>query len=141
MAVEIHVTYEGELRCIATHGPSKAQFATDAPIDNQGKGASFSPTDLVATSLGACILTTMGIVAQRHAIDMAGASVRVEKHMVADPERRIGALPTVVTFPAATAARITAQQRALLERTAHGCPVQRSLDARVERPIQFVWGA
>jgi putative redox protein len=141
MAVEIHVAYQGELHCVATHGPSRAQMATDAPADNMGKGATFSPTDLVATSLGACILTTMGIVAQRHDIDMTGASVKVEKHMIADPDRRIAALPAVVTFPAAIAAKITPQQRTLLERTAHGCPVQRSLDARVDRPIRFVWGS
>ena len=141
MAVEIQIAYEGELHCVAMHGPSRAQLPTDAPVDNMGKGACFSPTDLMATALGTCILTTMGIVAQRHDIDMKGATVKVEKHMVADPDRRIGALPAVVMFPAAIAARITAQQRTLLERTAHGCPVQRSLDARVERPIRFVWGS
>jgi putative redox protein len=139
MAVEIQVSYEGALRCRATHGPSKSQLTTDAPVDNQGRGETFSPTDLVATALGTCLLTTMGIVAQRHGIDLTGATVKVEKHMIADPDRRIAALPAVVTFPARVAAEVADKERALLERTAHGCPVQRSLDPRVERPIAFVW--
>ena len=76
--VEIKIVYEGQLRCRAAHGPSNTALNTDAPKDNMGKGESFSPTDLVATALGTCIVTTMGIVAQRHGIDIGGATVGVE---------------------------------------------------------------
>ena len=80
--VPIEAVYEGDLRCRATHGPSKAELLTDAPVDNQGKGESFSPTDLVATALGTCIATTMGIFAKRHEIDLRGMRVSVKKEMV-----------------------------------------------------------
>lgn len=135
MAVEITVTYQGDLRCEAQHGPSKALLVTDAPVDNQGKGASFSPTDLVATALGACMLTIMGIVAQRHAIELKGATVVVEKHMVADPARRIGRLPVTITVPGP----LDEKQRKLLMAAAEGCPVHRTLGERVEMPITWNW--
>jgi uncharacterized OsmC-like protein len=135
MAVEITVTYQGGLRCEAQHGPSRVRLHTDAPVDIQGKGESFSPTDLVATALASCILTTMGIVAQRHGIVLDGASVRVEKHMVADPLRRIGRLPVHVRMPAG----LDEQQRKLMVRTAETCPVHRSLGADVEMPITWEW--
>ncbi len=135
MAVEITVTYQGELRCEAQHGPSKAQLVTDAPVDNQGKGASFSPTDLVATALGSCMLTIMGIVAQRHAIELKGATIKVEKHMVADPARRIGRLPVTITVPGP----LDEKQRKLLMAAAEGCPVHRTLGERVEMPITWIW--
>src|SRR5436190_3798228 len=111
MAVEIDVVYQGELRCVAKHGPSKTELTTDAPVDNHGKGESFSPTDLVATALGSCILTTMGIVAQRHNIDLTGTRVHVVKEMVQQPIRRIGALPVKLVFPAAVAKRLSEADR------------------------------
>ena len=80
--VEITTTYDGQLRCTATHGPSGNTLITDAPKDNMGKGEAFSPTDLVATALATCVLTTMGIVAKRHDLDIAGATARVTKEMV-----------------------------------------------------------
>jgi len=89
MGVEVDVVYQGELRCKATHGPSQDQLTTDAPVDNHGKGESFSPTDLVATALGACSLTIMGIVAERHQIDLAGMKIEVTKEMSKDAPRRI----------------------------------------------------
>lgn len=135
MAVEITVTYQGDLRCDARHGPSQARLTTDAPVDNQGKGESFSPTDLVATALGTCMLTIMGIVAQRHAIELKGATVKVEKHMVADPARRIGRLPVTITVPG----RLDEKQRKLLIAAAEGCPVHRTLGDRVEMPISWNW--
>jgi uncharacterized OsmC-like protein len=135
MAVEITVTYQGDLRCEAQHGPSRTRLQTDAPVDNQGKGESFSPTDLVATALATCIVTTMGIVAKRHGIPLEGATVRVEKHMVADPLRRIGRLPVHVRIPA----RLDEKQRKLMMHTAETCPVHRSLGADVERPITWEW--
>ena len=135
--VRVEVAYRGELRCEATHGPSRATLLTDAPVDNHGKGASFSPTDLVATALGSCMLTTMAIVADRHGIDLVGATATVEKHMVADPVRRIGKLETVIRVPRPC----TAEQRQLLERAAHTCPVHKSLHADVEKPVTFHFGA
>src|SRR5262245_63925363 len=106
MAVEIDVVYEGQLRCVATHGPSGTKLTTDAPVDNHGKGESFSPTDLVATALGTCVMTLMGIVAQRNNLDIAGTKVHVVKEMIQQPVRRIGALRVTVTVPADKAARL-----------------------------------
>src|SRR5687767_9845385 len=120
--VTITATYESELRCTAAHGPSAATLQTDAPKDNEGLGRSFSPTDLVATALGTCILTTMGLVARRHGIELRGASITVEKHMQASP-RRIARLPCEVRV----AGTFTAEQQRLLETTAHACPVHKSL--------------
>jgi putative redox protein len=134
--VTITMHYAGDLRTQATHGPSKTVLITDAPVDNQGKGASFSPTDLVATALGTCMLTTMGIVAKRHGWKIEGASATVEKHMVADPERRIGKLVVTLRMPAG----LGEKERTILERTAHTCPVHKSLDPRVEVPVTFEWG-
>ena len=131
--VEIRVQYEGGLRCRAVHGPSGAELVTDAPVDNHGKGASFSPTDLVATALATCVLTTMGIVAERHGWELAGSTARVEKVMVTTPVRRIGRLEMVVTMPAA----LDARARETLEKTAHTCPVHKSLGADVELPMRF----
>lgn len=133
--VTIQVLYQGELRTQATHGPSRVELVTDAPVDNQGKGASFSPTDLVATSLGTCMLTTMGIVAKRHGWELEGASATVEKHMVADPERRIGKLTVALRIPGAFGAK----ERTILERTALTCPVHKSLHPKVEIPVTFHW--
>ena len=133
--VTITATYEGDLCCQATHGPSGATLRTDAPKDNEGLGRFFSPTDLVATALGTCILTTMGLVARRHGIDLRGAAIRVEKEMQPSP-RRIARLPAVVTMRGT----FTAEQKRLLEAAAHGCPVHKSLHADVAAPIEFVWG-
>jgi putative redox protein len=135
--VKIQASYEGGLRCQATHVPSGNTLVTDAPADNHGRGESFSPTDLVATALGTCMLTTMGIVAARHGWDLAGASAEVEKGMVADPERRIGALTVVLRIPGQHEPKV----RAALERAALGCPVHKSLAAAVEVPVRILFGA
>ncbi|MEZ5299682.1 MAG: OsmC family protein [Verrucomicrobiales bacterium] len=87
--VEINLRYEGELRTTATHAPSGATLHTDAPVDNCGRGESFSPTDLVATALGSCLFTILGIKAQQKGIALQGGSVRVQKEMSADAPRRI----------------------------------------------------
>jgi uncharacterized OsmC-like protein len=133
--IEITASYDGDLRCRATHGPSRSTLTTDAPVDNQGKGEAFSPTDLVATALATCVLTTMAIVAGRNGIELRGARARVEKHMVADPARRIGRLPMTVTVPG----RPTPEQRQKLEAAARSCPVHRSLHQDVRAPIEFVY--
>lgn len=132
--VSISIEYTGDLHCNATHGPSGTILATDAPLDNQGKGESFSPTDLVATALGTCIATTMAIVAERHGVELKGMTVQVSKEM-ADAPRRIGRLTTEVHVPLPA----DHPQRELLEKTALGCPVHRSLAAEMERPTQFFW--
>lgn len=135
MSVQIDVAYLGELRCNATHAPSSQTLFTDAPVDNHGKGESFSPTDLVATALGTCMLTIMGIFAQRHAIDLRGTKVTVIKEMNAVPPRRIARLSTEIRIPLPT----THPQRESLERAAMTCPVHQSLHPDVEKPVRFVW--
>ena len=132
--VQISIDYVGKLHCNATHRPSETVLATDAPLDNQGKGESFSPTDLVATALGTCIATTMAIVAERHEVELKGMTVEVSKEM-ADAPRRIGRLTTKVHVPLPA----DHPQRELLEKTALGCPVHRSLAAQMERPTEFFW--
>lgn len=133
--VRITTTYEGALRTRAIHGPSGTELVTDPPVDNQGKGESFSPTDLVATALGSCMLTIMGIVAERHEWPLAGATCVVEKHMASDP-RRIATLDVVITIPGAW----DDKQKKALETAALGCPVHRTLHGNVEMPVRFVWG-
>ena len=125
--------YDGALRCSASHGPSGSTLETDAPTDNQGQGERFSPTDLVATALSTCILTIMGIVAERHGWVLEGASARVEKTMTAEPPRRIALLEVWVTLPAS----LSEQQRAVLMRAAESCPVKLSLEGAV--PMQLHW--
>jgi putative redox protein len=134
--VEITASYEGQLHCNAKHGPSGSSLASDAPKDNMGRGEAFSPTDLVATALGTCILTTMGIYAQRQNIDIAGATVRVEKHMSASGPRRIVRLPVEIQMPHP----VSEEDRQRLENAAQTCPVKKSLGAEVEMPLSFKWG-
>src|SRR5918998_716294 len=97
--VNISVRYTGELHCSATHGPSNSELPTDAPADNMGKGAAFSPTDLVATALATCMATTMGIAAQKHGLDLSGMTVQISKEMSKDAPRRIVRLPSEVHIP------------------------------------------
>jgi putative redox protein len=133
--VEIRIDYQGQLHCQAEHGPSGTTLVTDAPADNGGLAASFSPTDLIATALGTCILTTMGLKAQSLGVDISGSSATVEKEMTAAP-RKIGSLATVITVPRLIAEGIQDQ----LERAAQSCPVKKSIADTVEMPIEFVWG-
>lgn len=137
MAVEINAVYAGKLRVDATHGPSGATLHTDAPTDNGGKGESFSPTDLVATALGTCVVTIMGLKADQHKLDIKGTTVRVTKEMITEPVRRIGALRTVVTVPAG--AIEDAKMRKRIESAAHTCPVHQSLHPDIDAPIEFVY--
>jgi putative redox protein len=137
MSVEINILYEGGLHCTATHGPSAQTLNTDAPVDNGGKGASFSPTDLVATALGTCMATIMGLVAQRNSLNIDGLQVQVVKEMTADPVRRIGALRTRLVFPRGKS--LSAPQRAKLEAAAKACPVKQSLHPDVQTPVEFVY--
>ncbi len=134
--VGVDAEYTGGLRCRAVHGPSGAELLTDAPIDNHGKGAEFSPTDLVGTALATCVLTIMGMAAERHDIDFRGARARVEKTMSAQPPRRIARLALVIEIPG----ELDAKQRRLLEAAAKGCPVHRTLTGQVELPMEFRYG-
>lgn len=134
---KIDIRYEGGLRCAATHGPSGQQLNTDAPVDNHGRGESFSPTDLVATALGTCMATIMGIVADRHQIDLHGMSVEVTKVMSTEAPRRIARLETVIRMPLPP----DHAQRALLENAALTCPVWQSLHPEMEKPVEFRWAA
>lgn len=126
--VNMKMVYEGDLQCRLTHGPSGSVIVTDAPLDNQGKGAAFSPTDLAAAALGSCILTTMGIVARRHNVAMEGAVAEVVKEMVTEPVRRIGRITVNIQMPKG----VNIEKRGMLERTAHSCPVHKSLHPDVE---------
>jgi putative redox protein len=134
--VEIDVSYDGNLRCTAKHAPSSGTLITDAPTDNQGKGETFSPTDLVATALGSCALTIMGIVAERHGIDISGATAHVEKEMSTDKPRRIVKLPVTVRIPR----ELGEDDRARIERGALHCPVHKSIHPEIDAPITFVYG-
>lgn len=135
MSVEIDIEYVGGLKTRCVHGPSGAVLTTVAPKDNEGDGSTFSPTDLCATSLGACIVTTMAIAAKKHGVDFPGATVHIEKIMSAEAPRRIARLPIKVTMPAG----IPMQLRTRLEAAAHACPVHRSLREDVEIQLQIVW--
>jgi len=134
--VRIEMVYEGDLHCRAVHGPSGTELSTDAPKDNQGRGESFSPTDLVATGLATCILTTMAIQARTLGLNVDGATASVEKEMSAQPPRRIARLAVQVHVPQA----LSETDRLKLERAAHTCPVHRSLHPDVDAPIEFTWG-
>ncbi|MCE9636197.1 MAG: OsmC family protein [Planctomycetes bacterium] len=133
--VKIEGRYLGDLRCEASHGDSGATLKTDAPKDNMGLGASFSPTDLVATAFGTCVVTTIAIVARRRGFDVAAMTFSVEKHMATDPVRRIGRLPLTVHLPAG----LDAAQRDICERAAAACPVHKSLHPDIEATITFAY--
>ncbi len=134
--VAISIRYEGGLRCAATHGPSAQSLHTDAPVDNHGRGESFSPTDLVATALGTCMATIMGLVAERHQVDLRGMTVQVTKVMTAEAPRRIARLVTTINVPLPS----DHPQRILLENAALTCPVHHSLHPEIEKPVDFRWG-
>lgn len=136
--VDIYLEYEGELHCSAKHGPSSAVLSTDAPVDNHGRGESFSPTDLVATGLGACMVTVMGILAQKRGYALEGTRVHVKKFMTQALPRRIAKLSVTVTAPPSATASVGSGQ-ADLEHEAHHCPVRLSLLDAIEVPVTFDW--
>lgn len=137
--VRMRVDYLGSLRTRASHGPSGAIFITDAPVDNHGKGESFSPTDLLATSLATCMITVMGIAAQKRDVVLDGTVVDVEKHMVQGGPRRVGRLDVRVEIPAERAAVIDAETRKALEHAGDTCPVRLSLSDGIEVNVSYVW--
>lgn len=127
------VTYLGDLRTECTHLLSGQKIITDAPPDNQGKGEAFSPTDLCATSLATCILTTIGIRARD--LDITGAYAEVTKIMASDP-RRISRVEVRIIMPKNG---FSDKDKKVLETIAHTCPVALSLAAGVEQVIEFDW--
>jgi putative redox protein len=129
----IQCLYGGELRCTSCHDPSASLLETDAPTDNQGKGERFSPTDLVATALATCILTIMGIVAQRHGWSLEGTSARVEKTMTSSGVRKIALLEVWITLPE----HLDGEAQGILQQAGEGCPVKRSLEGAV--PMLLHW--
>ncbi len=130
------VVYTGDLRTECTHIRSGNTIETDAPVDNHGKGDRFSPTDLVATALASCILTTIGIHKATNAIDIVGAWCDVEKIMVASP-RKIGEIKIHITFPGA--AGYTQEQKDALIMVAKTCPVMETLDPDCKKTLSFNW--
>jgi len=129
------VIYKGDLRTEATHIRSGQVILTDAPIDNQGKGEAFSPTDLTATSLASCILTIMGIAARTHGIDMVGTKAEVVKKMVNGP-RRIAAIEIKLIMPENSYSH---KEKKILEKAAFHCPVSLSLHDNTEELISIHW--
>ncbi len=129
------VTYDANLRTTCLHLQSGSSFETDAPSDNKGQGARFSPTDLIATGLGACLITTMGIKAESMDIKLDGAKVEVTNVMMSEP-RRIGKIVIAVTMPALNLDEKTIE---ILERVGRTCPVERSLHPDMELDISFKW--
>lgn len=123
------ITYEGNLRCVATHVQSNTSIETDAPTDNKGKGERFSPTDLVCTALGTCMITTMGIRMQDTDVDLTGTKVNVKKYMVANP-RRISRIDVEVIYPETL--ELDEKKRALLKAIGDSCPVIKSLHPDIE---------
>jgi uncharacterized OsmC-like protein len=133
--VEIQISYQGGLRCSAVHGPSGTVIETDAPVDNNGRGEAFSPTDLAATALGSCMMTIMGIVAQRKGIAIEGTRVQVRKIMASDTPRRIGRLELDFIVPLPP----DHPERSFLEAAALSCPVHHSLHPDIEVAIDWRW--
>lgn len=137
MSVEITVEYKGDLHCTTTHAPSKTTLNTDAPTDNGGKGEAFSPTDLVATAFGTCVMTIMGLIAQRSGIELEGTKIHVVKEMAAAPLRRIGSISATVTFPKGLS--IPDAEKRKLEAAVGMCPVKQSLHPDVKIDAKFVY--
>ena len=133
--VEIKLTYEGDLHCHAVHGPSGTTLATDAPVDNNGRGESFSPTALVATALASCMATVIGIVARRKEIDVTGMKVAVRKFMTTEAPRRIARLELDLEMPLAA----DHPDAKLLESAARGCPVHHSIHPDIDVVMNWKW--
>lgn len=129
----IHTEYTGELRTVATHLQSGKTIITDAPVDNQGKGEAFSPTDLLAASLGSCMITIMGIAAQTHGFNIDGSKAEITKIMASSP-RRVGEIKIELYFPDI---QYSAKEKKLIEAAAFSCPVYLSLHPNLIKSINF----
>lgn len=134
--VKMSGTYLGGLRCKLVHEPSGAEILTDAPVDNHGKGEAFSPTDLMSVSLGACMVTIMGIWAQRNGVDLGETRFSIEKEMSSTPPRKVAALKLHIHVPT----KLSAETRERLEAAGRACPVHHSLHPDIRLDISFTWG-
>lgn len=128
------VTYLGNLRTSSIHLQSGSEIISDAPLDNNGKGEAFSPTDTVANALASCMMTVMGIKARDINVDFTGATASVTKFMNAEP-RRIGAIEVIFDMNIST----DQKNKTILEKTAMTCPVFLSLNTEIEKKIIFNW--
>ncbi|MCK5296830.1 MAG: OsmC family protein [Alphaproteobacteria bacterium] len=137
MGVEINAVYEGNLRCTVVHEPSGTTITTDAPADNGGKAETFSPTDLAVTSLGTCIITIMGLIAEKLNVDIKGTKVHMTKEMAAKPSRKIGSVKIIITMPKGI--KLTDKEKRMLENAADACPVKHSLHHDVNIETKFVY--
>ena len=129
------VIYQGNLRTQATHLKSGEHFITDAPVDNNGRGEAFSPTDLLATSLASCAVTIMGIAANNHGIDIDGTKTEILKHMASDP-RRVSGVDVTFYMPEK---EYTQKEKSILEKAALTCPVAKSLHPDIAQNLTFIW--
>jgi putative redox protein len=130
------IIYNGALRCAAVHLQSGTEIESDAPTDNRGKGERFSPTDLTATSLGLCLITTVGIKAMDMGINIDGSRLEVTKHMSKEPPRRIVQIDVVVKFKTEG---LSEKEKQILENTGNTCPVAKSLHPDVVQNITYQW--
>ncbi|HYP17574.1 MAG TPA: OsmC family protein [Opitutus sp.] len=133
--VKITGEYQGELHCVAVHGPSGQELNTDAPKDNQGRGEAFSPTDLLATSFATCVATTMAIAAKKQGVELGKIRFEVTKEMSTDAPRRVVRLATQMWMPIAKNSPLAP----VLEKIAHNCPVHHSLNPTIDAPVTFHW--
>ncbi len=134
MSVTVEISYTGDLHCVATHGPSGDSFPTDAPVDNQGRGEHFSPTDLLGTAMGTCMLTIMGISARNNGWNMDGSTASIRKSMSADPVRHISELDVTIRV---TGGPFDERAKRVLSAAAKGCPVYASLGERTKVGLQL----
>ncbi|REJ81420.1 MAG: OsmC family peroxiredoxin [Bacteroidetes bacterium] len=131
----IHLTYTGELMTESIHLKSGKSLITDAPTDNQGKGSTFSPTDLLTTSLGACMATVMGIAARTHSIKIEDMKLKLTKIMASNP-RRVSEIKIEFDMPQNN---FTDKEKTILETAARTCPVALSLHPDLKQDINFNW--
>lgn len=134
--VKMTVHYKGQLHCDLKHLPSGTVIHTDAPVDIGGKGEAFSPTDLLGASLASCIATTLALYAQRKGWDLSEMRLELEKSMTDTPSRRVGRLQVTLWIPH----EFSQEERQLLEKVAHSCPVHKSLHPDVQVDLNFHWG-
>ncbi|SMC61534.1 OsmC family protein [Pedobacter africanus] len=127
------ITYNGGLRTTSVHLRSGNEIITDAPVDNKGKGEAFSPTDLLATSLGNCMLTIVGIAANEHGFNIDGTTCEITKIMAENP-RRVAEIVVNFQFPANN---YSEKEKTIIERSANTCPVMYSLHPDIRKTVSF----